>query len=679
MGIGRNSSLLAILDDDESVQTALQDLIESEGLSAVCFGSAEQFLNSTARHDASCLISDIRMPGMSGLELQAKLSRERWRPIPTIFITGRGDIPMAVLAMKGGAIDFFTKPVDDAALLKSVAGAVRQDRANRRESIEHETFVARYDTLTPREREVLALLVRGLPNKQAAFELGITEYTVQVHRAHLMRKMEADSFATLVRLAAKFAPDPPTGVGQDKQPGMNRELREEALRLRKEVVPMSLFEEMVGSSKLICAAGEAVTDEPSLGGIPSGFDPKRSNRNFESAIRNELARIVESSIFVQSERLGHFLRFTVETTLEGKAETLKEYAVGTVVYRRKPSYHPMEDSIVRSGARSLRRKLQEFYETIGKDDRIRIHFRPGSYVPVFKIRGGDSTPPAIAGRSGHAFTERPELREAVLAFADLSKGALSGACAQFLTDDLMHQLVHRELHIRMEERVNERTRIARDLHDTVLQSFQGVLLKLSAVQYVIRDRPADAAGMVERIVEQARQAITEGRDAVLRLRSSTVVTIDLAKAVATFGEGLASDQPGKSPHFGVDVEGTPMHLAPLIRDEVYQIVAEALRNAFRHADARRIEVKIHYDKRWLRIIVQDDGRGIDAQFLCAGGRTGHHGLPGMCERARLAGGKLMVWSELDSGTQLELSIPASVAFAKAPVPRGSTASGQGTG
>ena len=196
MGIERNSSLLAILDDDESVQIALQDLIESEGLSALCFGSAEQFLDSRARYEASCLISDIRMPGMSGLELQAQLRSERCRPIPTIFITGRGDIPTAVCAMKGGAIDFLTKPVDDAALLKSVARAFQQDRQDRREAIEHERFVARYETLTPREREVLALLVRGLQNKQAAFELGITEYTVQVHRAHIMRKMEADSFAT---------------------------------------------------------------------------------------------------------------------------------------------------------------------------------------------------------------------------------------------------------------------------------------------------------------------------------------------------------------------------------------------------------------------------------------------------------------------------------------------------
>jgi FixJ family two-component response regulator len=141
---------------------------------------------------------------MSGLELQATLKSERCQ-VPIIFITGLGDIPMAVHAMRQGAIDFLTKPVDDAALLKSVEKAFQQYRENYRDAIEQANFAARYKTLTPREREVLSLLVRGLLNKQAGFQLGITEYTVQIHRAHIMRKMEADSFATLVRLAVRFA------------------------------------------------------------------------------------------------------------------------------------------------------------------------------------------------------------------------------------------------------------------------------------------------------------------------------------------------------------------------------------------------------------------------------------------------------------------------------------------
>ena len=203
MKVEHTSTPLAILDDDKSVQSALQDLVESEGMSALCFDSAEQFLDSEKRHSATCLLADIRMQGMSGLELQARLKAERCR-IPIIFITGRGDIPLAVSAMKEGASDFFTKPVDGTALLSSIEKALQQHRANRQEAIEHARLMARYESLTPRERELLPLLVSGLLNKQAAFELGITEYTVQFHRGHIMQKMEADSFATLVKMAGKL-------------------------------------------------------------------------------------------------------------------------------------------------------------------------------------------------------------------------------------------------------------------------------------------------------------------------------------------------------------------------------------------------------------------------------------------------------------------------------------------
>jgi FixJ family two-component response regulator len=206
MKIEHTPSLLAILDDDKSLQCALQDLIESEGMSTLCFDSAEQFLDSGARHKAACLIADIRMPGMSGIELQVKLKAERCR-IPIIFITGGSDIPLAVSAMKEGASDFFTKPVDGTSLLSAVERALQQNLANRREALEYARLVARYESLTSRERELLPLLVSGLLNKQVAFELGITEYTVQFHRGHIMRKMQADSFAGLVRMADKLSPN----------------------------------------------------------------------------------------------------------------------------------------------------------------------------------------------------------------------------------------------------------------------------------------------------------------------------------------------------------------------------------------------------------------------------------------------------------------------------------------
>jgi FixJ family two-component response regulator len=196
------SRLLAILDDDRSVQAALQDLIQAEGMSGLCFSSAEQFLRSGAKRKVGCLIVDIQMPGMSGIELQAHLNTERC-PIPIIFLTGRGDIPLAVSAMKQGASDFYTKPVNGASLLNSVERALQQNIASSQEADEQARLAARYQSLTPREREILPMLASGLLNKQVAYELGITEYTVQLHRGHIMRKMEADSFAALVGMADK--------------------------------------------------------------------------------------------------------------------------------------------------------------------------------------------------------------------------------------------------------------------------------------------------------------------------------------------------------------------------------------------------------------------------------------------------------------------------------------------
>src|SRR5689334_4831663 len=154
-----------------------------------------------------------------------------------------------------------------------------------------------------------------------------------------------------------------------------------------------------------------------------------------------------------------------------------------------------------------------------------------------------------------------------------------------------------QFNMRLDERVNERTRIARELHDTLLQSFQGVLLKFHSVTYLLGDRP-EAKAKLEDAIEQARGAITEGRDAVQGLRSSAVLTEDIALAITTFGEGLAAEQSvGSAPRFYVYVEGTARSLTPLLRDELYRVAAEALRNAFRHAAAKRIEVSIQYDKR----------------------------------------------------------------------------------
>jgi signal transduction histidine kinase len=213
-----------------------------------------------------------------------------------------------------------------------------------------------------------------------------------------------------------------------------------------------------------------------------------------------------------------------------------------------------------------------------------------------------------------------------------------------------------------EARVSERTRIARELHDTLLQSFQGLLLRFQSASKLLPARPDEAKHRLDAAIEQGAEAIAEGRDAVQGLRSSAFETNDLANSITAIAEELTSGTSmTDGPVIDVEVEGAPRNLQPVVRDEAYRIAGEALRNAFRHAQARRITVEIRYQKRQFRLTVRDDGKGINVDTMQLQ-PTGHFGLPGMRERAEIVGGKLEVWSQLDSGTQVELSIPGSIAY-----------------
>jgi signal transduction histidine kinase len=220
---------------------------------------------------------------------------------------------------------------------------------------------------------------------------------------------------------------------------------------------------------------------------------------------------------------------------------------------------------------------------------------------------------------------------------------------------------------RAQARVDERTRIARELHDTLLQSFHGLLFRFQAATNKLPDSPVKED--FEQAIDQAVQAVNEGRNAVQNLRGTTVVTNDLADALGTLGAELASQRAGEAdwrpPAVEVTVEGTPRNLHPVVRDDIYRIAGEALRNAFRHSGARQIEVQIHYDDRQLRVTVRDDGKGIDREKLDEE-RPGHFGLRGMRERAAVIGGTLEVWSEVRLGTEVALTVPSAAAYAARP-------------
>ena len=207
--MSEDNPVVFVIDDDRSVREALEGLLRSVGLKVQAFASTQDFLQFDRPDAAGCLVLDVRLPGLSGLDFQRELAKSN-NPLPIIFITGHGDIPMSVRAIKAGAIEFLTKPFRDQELLDAVQHGIEQDRVQRTQAMAVAGLRERFDALTSRERQIMELVVTGRPNKQLAAELDVSEITVKVHRGNVMRKMQAKSLAELVRMADRL------GIGTAK-------------------------------------------------------------------------------------------------------------------------------------------------------------------------------------------------------------------------------------------------------------------------------------------------------------------------------------------------------------------------------------------------------------------------------------------------------------------------------
>jgi signal transduction histidine kinase len=308
--------------------------------------------------------------------------------------------------------------------------------------------------------------------------------------------------------------------------------------------------------------------------------------------------------------------------------------------------------------------LDEAWHEVGSDERLATYttLPAGSYT--FRVQGATSggawSDPGVAVR----IEVLPPFWEA---WWFRSACGISMLISLWFAYRVHLQQITWKFNVRLEERVGERTRIARELHDTLLQSFHGLLFRLQAARNMLPRRSEEAIQTLDGAISRAEQAIDEGRAAIQNLRYEPSAHGDLEHLLAAIGHELASSEAAnhEPTNFRVTVEGKRQPLSPILQDEVYRIARELLRNAFQHAQARHIEAEIQYDDRLLRLRMRDDGKGLDPKVLQERESAGHWGLRGIRERAKQLGARLDFWSEAGAGTEVELTIPASVAYEKA--------------
>ena len=599
------------LEDDPQDAELVQAMLETEGV--VCLitrvETQTDFLASLEHDGFDLILADYSLPSFDGISA-LKLAVDRRPELPFIFVSGKMGEEVAIEALKIGATDYVLK-TRLSRILPSVQRALREGRERAERSIAEQALRRSEAYLSGAQR----LSQTGSVGwKVSSGELYWSEETYRIFAYERTLKPTVELFFQRVH---------PEDVAPVKQ------IVERAAQDKKDYEHKYRLLMPDGSIKYLHFVAHALTD-------PSG------EIEFVGAVMDETtAKQAEEALRLSEEQWrdvfenNPIMYFMVDAA--GKVMAVNPFGAGQLGYSVDELVgQPVFSFFCESDCAEVQTNFALCLEQLGRGQswEFRCVRKDGT---VLRVRGSAK---AVA--------------------------RVNGPIVLIACEDITEQKRAEEalFHVGLEARVAERMRIAREMHDTLLQSLNGLILRFQAARNMLPRRPEDAIRILDSALTRADGAIAESRDAIQGLRSAPVAPIDLADLLRAIGQEMddAQEPNRDSPVFYVKVEGERQTLSPPLQDEIYRIGREALRNAFQHANAHHIEARILYDEHLLRLRIRDDGEGIDPKVLEEGGRTGHWGLTGIRERAKRMGAQLNFRSEPGAGTEVQLTVPASVAY-----------------
>ncbi len=612
-----NSPLrILYLEDDPKDAELVQTMLEAEGVDCLVtrVETRVDFLASLEQDGFDLILADYSLPSFDGISA-LKLAVNKRPELPFIFVSGTMGEEVAIEALKIGATDYVLK-TRLSRILPSVQRALREGQERAERTFAEEALRRSEAYLSGAQR----LSQTGSVGwKLSNGELYWSEETYRIFAYERTTKPTVELFLQRVH---------PEDVAPVKQ------IVERAAQDKKDYEHKYRLLMPDGSIKYVHFVAHALTDVSGDIEFVGAVMDETAAKKAEEALR--LSEEQWRDVFENNP----IMYFMVDAT--GKVMALNPFGAEQLGYR--------VDELVGQPV------LCFFYEA----DRAEVETNLA--LCLEQLGRGKSWEFRCVRKDGTVLRVRGSAK---------AVARVNGPIVLIACEDITEQKRAEEalFHVGLEARVSERMRIAREMHDTLLQSLNGLILRFQAARNMLPRRPEDAVRILDGALTRADQAIAESRDAIQGLRTAPVAPIDLADLLTAMGQELADAQEANcdSPAFCVKVEGERQTLAPNLQDEVFRIGREALRNAFQHADARRIDAEILYDEGLLRLRIRDDGKGIPPKVLEEGGRAGHWGLIGVRERAKRLGAQLDFWSEPGAGTEVQLTVPASVAYETSPV------------